>query len=114
MNGILLLNDMQKDFLLLRRMAALNPLCLMLHPVHFRRKERIDAIRGTRRHTGKDIVNSLIKIDFLHAQRHLSDSEGGSRPKELSRHLSVAIKEIWNDMATVTMRYGRSQNLIFF
>ena len=38
--------------------------------------------------TGKDIVNSLIKVDFLHAQRHLSDSEGGSRSEELSRHLS--------------------------
>ncbi|WP_208348948.1 ATP-dependent nuclease [Pseudaestuariivita rosea] len=38
--------------------------------------------------TGKDIVNSLIKVDFLHAQRHLSDNEGGSRAEELSRHLS--------------------------
>lgn len=38
--------------------------------------------------TGRDIVNSLIKTDFLHAQRHLSDSEGGSRSEELSRHLS--------------------------
>lgn len=38
--------------------------------------------------TGKDIINSLIKIDFLNAQRHLSDSEGGSRAEELSRHLS--------------------------
>ena len=38
--------------------------------------------------TGKDIVNSLIKVDFLYAQRHLSDSEGGSRAEELSRHLS--------------------------
>ena len=38
--------------------------------------------------TGKDIIGSLIKIDFLHAQRHLSDSEGGSRAEELSRHLS--------------------------
>ena len=38
--------------------------------------------------TGKDIVNSLIKVDFLHAQRHLSDSEGGSRSEDLSRHLS--------------------------
>ncbi len=37
---------------------------------------------------GKDIVNSLIKVDFLHAQRHLSDSEGSSRSEELSRHLS--------------------------
>lgn len=38
--------------------------------------------------TGRDIVNSLINVDFLHAQRHLSDSEGGSRAEELSRHLS--------------------------
>ena len=38
--------------------------------------------------TGKDIVHSLIKVDFLHAQRHLSDSDGGSRSEELSRHLS--------------------------
>lgn len=38
--------------------------------------------------TGKDIVSSLIKVDFLHAQRHLSDNEGGSRSEELSRHLS--------------------------
>ena len=38
--------------------------------------------------TGKDIIGSLIKVDFLHAQRHLSDSEGGSRAEELSRHLS--------------------------
>ncbi len=38
--------------------------------------------------TGKDIINSLVKVDFLHAQRHLSDSEGGSRSEELSRHLS--------------------------
>ena len=38
--------------------------------------------------TGRDIINSLAKIDFLHAQRHLSDSTGGSRSEELSRHLS--------------------------
>lgn len=38
--------------------------------------------------TGKDIIHSLIKVDFLHAQRHLSDSAGGSRAEELSRHLS--------------------------
>lgn len=38
--------------------------------------------------TGKDIIGSLIKVDFLHAQRHLSDSAGGSRAEELSRHLS--------------------------
>lgn len=38
--------------------------------------------------TGKDIIGTLIKVDFLHAQRHLSDSAGGSRAEELSRHLS--------------------------
>lgn len=38
--------------------------------------------------TGRDIVSSLIKVDFLHAQRHLSDTSGGSRSEELSRHLS--------------------------
>jgi len=38
--------------------------------------------------TGKEIVNSLIKTDFLHAQRHLSDGDGGNRSEELSRHLS--------------------------
>lgn len=38
--------------------------------------------------TGKEIVNSLVKVDFLHAQRHLSDSEAGNRSEELSRHLS--------------------------
>ena len=38
--------------------------------------------------TGRDIVNSLVKVDFLHAQRHLSDTAGGSRSEELSRHLS--------------------------
>nr|WP_211234257.1 AAA family ATPase [Rhodovibrio salinarum] len=38
--------------------------------------------------TGKEIIGSLLKVDFLHAQRHLSDSEGGSRAEELSRHLS--------------------------
>lgn len=38
--------------------------------------------------SGKDILASLIKVDFLHAQRHLSDSNGGSRSEDLSRCLS--------------------------
>ncbi|MCP5007322.1 MAG: AAA family ATPase [Planctomycetes bacterium] len=38
--------------------------------------------------SGKDIVNSLVRVDFLQAQRHLSDTSGGSRTEELSRHLS--------------------------
>lgn len=37
--------------------------------------------------TGRDIVNSLIQVNFLHAQRHLTDNAGGSRSEELSRHL---------------------------
>lgn len=38
--------------------------------------------------SGKDVVNSLICVDYLQAQRHLSDTSGGSRTEELSRHLS--------------------------
>lgn len=38
--------------------------------------------------SGKDIINSLVRVDFLQAQRHLSDTSGGSRNEELSRHLS--------------------------
>jgi len=38
--------------------------------------------------SGKDILASLVRIDFLHAQRHLSDSAGGSRSEDLSRCLS--------------------------
>lgn len=38
--------------------------------------------------SGKDILNSLLRVDFLHAQRHLSDSAGGSRSEDLSRCLS--------------------------
>lgn len=37
---------------------------------------------------GRDILSGLIKIDFLHAQRHLSDAAGGSRAEDLSRCLS--------------------------
>lgn len=38
--------------------------------------------------SGKDVLASLVKVDFLHAQRHLSDSNGGSRSEDLSRCLS--------------------------
>lgn len=37
---------------------------------------------------GKDILAGLVRIDFLHAQRHLSDAAGGSRAEDLSRCLS--------------------------
>jgi predicted ATP-dependent endonuclease of OLD family len=36
---------------------------------------------------GKEILNSILKVDFLNAQRHLSDSNDGSRTEELSKRL---------------------------
>lgn len=38
--------------------------------------------------SGREILSSLLQIDFLHAQRHLSDGPGGARAEELSRVLS--------------------------
>lgn len=38
--------------------------------------------------SGRDILAGLLQIDFLHAQRHLSDGPGGARAEELSRVLS--------------------------
>ena len=38
--------------------------------------------------SGREILSSLIQVDFLHAQRHLSDSPGGARAEDLSRVLS--------------------------
>lgn len=39
-------------------------------------------------HGGRDVLNSILLVDFLGAQRHLSDSSGGSRAEDLSRCLS--------------------------
>jgi predicted ATP-dependent endonuclease of OLD family len=36
---------------------------------------------------GREVLNSLVRIDVLNAQRHLSDSSGGNRAEDLSRHL---------------------------
>ncbi len=38
--------------------------------------------------SGKEVLSSLLRVDFLNAQRHLSDSAGGSRSEDLSRCLS--------------------------
>ena len=38
--------------------------------------------------SGREILNGLLHINFLNAQRHLSDSPGGSRAEDLSRVLS--------------------------
>ena len=37
---------------------------------------------------GKEVLNSLLRVDVLSAQRHLSDSTGGSRAEDLSRCFS--------------------------
>ena len=37
---------------------------------------------------GREILNSLFRVDFLHAQRHLSDATSGGRAEDLSRCLS--------------------------
>jgi predicted ATP-dependent endonuclease of OLD family len=38
--------------------------------------------------SGKEILNSLLRVDFLSAQRHLSDNAGGNRAEDLSHCLS--------------------------
>lgn len=38
--------------------------------------------------SGREILNGLLHIDLLNAQRHLSDGPGGSRAEDLSRVLS--------------------------
>ncbi|RKI64796.1 ATP-dependent endonuclease [Corallococcus sp. AB049A] len=38
--------------------------------------------------SGKEVLDSLLCVDFLNAQRHLSDSSEGSRTEDLSRRLS--------------------------
>lgn len=38
--------------------------------------------------SGREILNGLLQIDFLNAQRHLSDGPGGARAEDLSRVLS--------------------------
>ena len=38
--------------------------------------------------SGRDVLGSLVKVDCLNAQRHLSDSNAGSRSEDLSRCLS--------------------------
>lgn len=41
-----------------------------------------------RQRSGREILSGLLQIDFLNAQRHLSDGPGGARAEELSRVLS--------------------------
>jgi len=49
--------------------------------------EPLELVREQGR-TGKEIVSSLIRVDYLNAQRHLSDSATGARSEDLSKHLS--------------------------
>lgn len=43
---------------------------------------------GDSAETGAKIVKSLLRVDFLHAQRHLSDVEARGRAEDLSRRLN--------------------------
>lgn len=43
---------------------------------------------GDTTETGGTIIKSLLKVDFLHAQRHLSDAESKGRAQDLSRRLN--------------------------
>lgn len=45
-------------------------------------------LTSERGRTGRDILATLVRVDVLHAQRHLSDAAGGSRAEELSRCMS--------------------------
>lgn len=45
-------------------------------------------ILGDTDRTGHSIINSLIKVDFLSAQRHLSDGNAQARTEDLSKRLS--------------------------
>jgi len=38
--------------------------------------------------SGRELLKSLVRLDILNAQRHLSDKAGGHRAEDLSRHLS--------------------------
>lgn len=43
---------------------------------------------GATGRSGRDVLKGILRVDFLNAQRHLSDGPGGSRSEELSRVLS--------------------------
>jgi len=47
-----------------------------------------DPIRVDKGRGGREILNSLLRVDVLSAQRHLSDSVEGNRSEDLSRCLS--------------------------
>ncbi|MQX92068.1 ATP-dependent nuclease [Sinorhizobium meliloti] len=46
------------------------------------------ALLAGRERSGREILNSILRVDFLDAQRHLSDNSGGGRAEDLSRVLS--------------------------
>ncbi len=48
----------------------------------------VPALLAGRDRSGREILNGILRIDFLNAQRHLSDSPGGARAEDLSRVLS--------------------------
>lgn len=48
----------------------------------------VPASLAGRDRSGREILSGILRIDFLNAQRHLSDSPGGARAEDLSRVLS--------------------------
>lgn len=48
----------------------------------------VPSLLAGRDRSGREILNDILRIDFLNAQRHLSDSPGGARAEDLSRVLS--------------------------
>jgi len=48
----------------------------------------VPASLSGRDRSGREVLSGILRIDFLNAQRHLSDSPGGARAEDLSRVLS--------------------------
>jgi hypothetical protein len=54
-------------------------------PVGLDEPKSIDRQRGK---TGQDILSTLVRVDMLYAQRHLSDTAGGARAEDLTKRIS--------------------------
>ena len=46
------------------------------------------SLSSDKNNSGREVLNSLLRVDFLHAQRHLTDAASGGRAEDLSRCLS--------------------------
>jgi predicted ATP-dependent endonuclease of OLD family len=59
-------------------------------------------------HGGAQVISRLLKVDFLTAQRHLSDDEGGGRAEEISKQLSAFYRR---NLETMGADYSAMQSL---